>query len=66
MSNVVNHVGLCVTDADRSRAFYEGVFGFEHRNDLLAPDDATSPLLRIRARWGSGPSTSCSTGSCSS
>jgi catechol 2,3-dioxygenase-like lactoylglutathione lyase family enzyme len=47
MSNVVNHVGLCVTDADRSRAFYEGVFGFVHRNDLLPPDDATSPLLRI-------------------
>jgi lactoylglutathione lyase len=47
MTNVVNHVGLCVTDADFSRTFYEGVFGFVHRNDLLPPDDATSRLLRV-------------------
>ena len=27
---IVNHVGLCVTDLDRSRTFYEQVFGFAH------------------------------------
>lgn len=44
---VVNHVGLCVTDLDRSRRFYEAVLGFTHRNDLDVPDAMTSSLLRV-------------------
>jgi len=44
---MVNHVGLCVTDLDRSRAFYEGVFGFVHLRDLEVPDGPTSKLLRV-------------------
>ena len=44
---VVNHVGLCVTDLDRSRRFYEAVLGFTHRNDLDVPDAMTAPLLRV-------------------
>ncbi len=44
---VVNHVGLCVTDITRSRAFYETVFGFEHRNDLEVDEDSSSILLGI-------------------
>jgi lactoylglutathione lyase len=50
--SVVNHVGLCVADLERSRRFYEGVFGFTHRNDLAAPDAATSRLLRVRSPVG--------------
>ncbi len=44
---VVNHVGLCVTDIARSRAFYETVFGFVHRNDLEVDEDSSSKLLGI-------------------
>ncbi|HEX6569428.1 MAG TPA: VOC family protein [Acidimicrobiales bacterium] len=45
--SVVNHVGLCVTDLDRSRRFYEQVFGCTHRDDLRVPDAAASRLLRV-------------------
>ena len=44
---VVNHVGLCVTDLDRSRRFYEAVLGFVHQRDLEVPDVAASRLLRV-------------------
>ena len=47
VTNVVNHVGLCVTDPERSRAFYENVFGFTHRNDLRPDDAPTSRLLQV-------------------
>ena len=43
----VNHVGLCVTDLDRSRRFYEQVFGFTHQHDLPVPDGPTATLLRV-------------------
>lgn len=49
---VVNHVGLCVTDLDRSRRFYEDVLGFTHRDDLSVPDAAASRLLRVAAPVG--------------
>jgi lactoylglutathione lyase len=45
--SVVNHVGLCVTDLDRSRRFYEEALGFAHRNDLPVRDAAASRLLRV-------------------
>jgi catechol 2,3-dioxygenase-like lactoylglutathione lyase family enzyme len=45
---VVNHVGLCVRDLDRSRRFYEAVLGFTHERDLEAlPDNVVSRLLRV-------------------
>ena len=44
---VVNHVGLCVTDLDRSRRFYEEALGFSHRNDLAVRDRAASRLLQV-------------------
>jgi catechol 2,3-dioxygenase-like lactoylglutathione lyase family enzyme len=50
--SIVNHVGLCVTDLDRSRRFYEELFGFEHQRDLRVPDGATSRLLRVAAPVG--------------
>lgn len=50
--SAVNHIGLCVTDLDRARRFYEGVFGFTHKSDLEVPDQFTSPLLRVPAPVG--------------
>ncbi len=44
---VVNHVGLCVTDLERSRRFYEAVLGFTHVRDLAVPDEPASKLLRV-------------------
>ncbi len=47
-----NHIGLCVTDLDRSRAFYEGALGFSHQRDLKVPDAPASKLLRVPAPVG--------------
>ena len=44
---VVNHVGLCVTDLERSRRFYEEVLGFEFQRDLTVPDGPTAKLLQL-------------------
>jgi len=44
---MVNHVGLCVTDLDRSRRFYEGALGFAHRDELEVPDGLCSRLLQV-------------------
>src|SRR5688572_26704353 len=49
---VINHVGLCVTDLDRSRRFYEAVLGFVHRRDLQVPDGPASRLLQVPAPVG--------------
>lgn len=45
--SIVNHVGLCVTDLDRSRSFYEQAFGFTYQRDLQVPDAPVSKLLRV-------------------
>jgi catechol 2,3-dioxygenase-like lactoylglutathione lyase family enzyme len=45
-------VGLCVTDRDRSRRFYEAVLGFVHQRDLEVPDGPASQLLRVPAPVG--------------
>ena len=42
-----NHVGLCVSDLERSRRFYEDVLGFRHWWELAVPDEAGSRLLRL-------------------
>jgi lactoylglutathione lyase len=47
MAFVVNHVGLCVSDAARSQRFYENVFGFTHRNTLKVDDEPSARLLRV-------------------
>jgi len=44
---VVNHVGHCVTDLERSRRFYEEVLGFEYWHELAVPDEAASKLLDL-------------------
>ena len=47
MATVANHVGLCVTDLDRSRRFYEEALGFAFQRDLRPPDEATGKLLDV-------------------
>jgi lactoylglutathione lyase len=47
MGTVVNHIGLCVHDVDRSRRFYEGLLGFEPDGEIRPPDEATAPLLGL-------------------
>lgn len=47
MSSIVNHVGMCVTDLDRSRRFYEELLGFNHQRDLAVPDGPAAKLLRV-------------------
>jgi lactoylglutathione lyase len=44
---VFNHVGLCVTDAARSRRFYEGLLGFTFWWELEPPDEGTDQLLQL-------------------
>jgi catechol 2,3-dioxygenase-like lactoylglutathione lyase family enzyme len=45
--SVFNHVGICVTDLDRSKRFYEEVLQFRYWWELDAPDEGTSQLLEI-------------------
>jgi catechol 2,3-dioxygenase-like lactoylglutathione lyase family enzyme len=47
MSAAFNHVGLCVSDLERARRFYEELLGFEYLREINPPDDATSKLLRL-------------------
>jgi lactoylglutathione lyase len=37
MSNVIEHIGLCVTDIVRAERFYTGAFGFERDRELRMP-----------------------------
>jgi catechol 2,3-dioxygenase-like lactoylglutathione lyase family enzyme len=51
-NTVFNHVGICVTDVERSRKFYEEVLRFRYWWELEAPDEGTSQLLQIPAPVG--------------
>jgi lactoylglutathione lyase len=44
---VFNHVGICVTDLERSKRFYEQVLQFRYWWELEAPDEGSSTLLQI-------------------
>jgi lactoylglutathione lyase len=44
---VFNHVGLCVTDLERARRFYENVLSFRYWWELDAPEEGTSVLLQL-------------------
>ena len=47
MSAIVNHVGLAVSDLERSRRFYEEVLGFTFRNEITVPDGATTHMFKL-------------------
>jgi catechol 2,3-dioxygenase-like lactoylglutathione lyase family enzyme len=49
VANACSHIGLCVTDLERSRRFYEGVFGFRAAFDLRTEGPETPQLLRLDA-----------------
>jgi predicted enzyme related to lactoylglutathione lyase len=38
-ASVVNHIGLRVHDVDRSRRFYEELFGSEYQPEITPPDE---------------------------
>jgi lactoylglutathione lyase len=42
-----NHLGQCVTDLERSRRFYEELFGFELDFELQLGDDPSAKLLGL-------------------
>ncbi len=42
-----NHVGLCVSDRERSRRFYEGLLGFQFWWELDPPDGLTAKLVQL-------------------
>jgi catechol 2,3-dioxygenase-like lactoylglutathione lyase family enzyme len=44
---VFNHIGLCVSDRERSRRFYEGLLGFQFWWELALPDEGTAALLQL-------------------
>jgi catechol 2,3-dioxygenase-like lactoylglutathione lyase family enzyme len=45
---VVNHTGLCVSDAERSMRFYTEVFGFQYWREFEPPDELAAPLLGMQ------------------
>ena len=49
---VLNHVGHCVTDLERSRRFYEELFGFEAVRELKVPDRPSARLLQVDVPLG--------------
>lgn len=49
---VVNHVGHCVTDLDRTRRFYVELLGFQVARQLQVADEAAGPLLGVEPPVG--------------
>ena len=44
---VLNHTGLCVSDAERSVRFYTDVLGFRYWREFEPPDELAAPLLGL-------------------
>ena len=43
-----SHTGICVTDLERSTAFYRDVFGFKQHHSLRFEGEPAATLLRIK------------------
>ena len=56
-SNVMNHLGQCVTDLERSRTFYEEALGFTYWRTLELDDSPSDQLLQLQAPLGFPPAT---------
>ena len=50
--NVMNHLGQCVADLERSRTFYERALGFEFWRILELDDEPSNRLLRLELPLG--------------
>ncbi len=50
--SVVNHVGQCTADLDRAVRFYVELLDFVEERELVVPDRAAGPLLRIEPPVG--------------
>ncbi len=48
----LNHVGICVSDLERSRRFYEDALGFRNWYDLDVPDGVAAKLLQLTPPLG--------------
>jgi catechol 2,3-dioxygenase-like lactoylglutathione lyase family enzyme len=44
----MTHVGICVTDLQRSIAFYRDLLGFAYRSELRVQGEPSDTLLRLR------------------
>jgi glyoxylase I family protein len=44
----LTHVGICVSDMERSLRFYRDLLGFEYEHDLEVAGEPTDTLLRLR------------------
>jgi catechol 2,3-dioxygenase-like lactoylglutathione lyase family enzyme len=51
-ANVMNHLGQCVTDLERSRMFYEEALGFTYWRTLELDDTPSDQLLQLQAPLG--------------
>jgi lactoylglutathione lyase len=49
---VFNHIGLCVTDREKSLRFYTELLGFTFWRDLELPDAGTAQLLQLAGPIG--------------
>jgi lactoylglutathione lyase len=47
MTAAYNHTGLVVTDLERSKRFYQEVFGFAFWYEIKPPDEMTSKLISL-------------------
>lgn len=45
----MTHVGICVTDVERSIRFYRDLLGFTYRSELRVQGEPSDTLLRLRS-----------------
>jgi catechol 2,3-dioxygenase-like lactoylglutathione lyase family enzyme len=48
MLQALSHIGICVSDIDRSIRFYQDALGFQYVSDLAVAGEPSDTLLRLR------------------